>query len=94
MQCDGAFLRPDRASDGAWEIFRRDCIYDLAAFTFPRGPVGIETQTLDRYPPEYAALAYLFEKSGSAFTRAFPTRSSEAEKAIRAEGHRWLCGEA
>jgi SnoaL-like domain len=80
--------------NGVWKIFRRDCIYDVAAFMFPRGPVAIETQTLDRYPPEYAALGYLLEKSGSAAKRAFPTRSSEAEKAIRAEGHRWLCGEA
>jgi SnoaL-like domain len=76
--------------DAEWKIFRRDFVYDLAAFTFPRGPIGIDAETLDRYPPEYAAMAYLLEKSGFPVRRIFPTGSSEAEKTIRADGHRWL----
>jgi hypothetical protein len=76
--------------DGAWKIMRRDSIHDMAAFMFPRGPVGVDEEPLARYPLEYASLAYLLEKSGVQVRRGLPIAGSEAEKALHAEAHRWL----
>lgn len=76
--------------EGLWKIVKRSAIYDMSSFTFPVGMVAIDQDTLKRYPREYAALAYLLEKSGFPLQGAFPTKRSELEKAIRAQGEAWL----
>ena len=85
----------DRVSrrDGTWRIEHRDSVYDLGGFTYPYG-IGaaqdIDSDALRRHPREYAALAYLLESSGASVTGTFPTRFSEQEQAILAEGRAWL----
>lgn len=76
--------------DGVWKLFRRQSIYDMASFTFPLGVVDIDQQTVAKYPREYAALAYLLEKSGFPVQRVFATRGSELEQRMKADGRRWL----
>ncbi len=76
--------------DGAWKIWKRYCLYDLAAFTFPRGPVEIDQALLDRFPSEYAPLAYLLQSGGFPVDHVFPTRGSEREAQLKREGARWL----
>jgi hypothetical protein len=75
---------------GAWRIVRRQSIYDMSSFNFPRGVLAIESDTLERYPREYAPLAYLLEKSGFPVQRVFATKGSELEKNMKAEGAVWL----
>ena len=79
--------------NGLWKIVHRQSIYDMGSFTFPRGPVEIEAVTLERYPREYAPLAYLLDKSGFPVNRVFATKGSELEKAMKTEGRRWLTSE-
>jgi hypothetical protein len=43
-----------------------------------------------KYPREYAALAYLLEKSGFPVKRTFATKGSDLEKAMKAAGEAWL----
>jgi hypothetical protein len=43
-----------------------------------------------RYPREYAARAYLLEKSGFPVKRVFATQGSDLEKAMKAHGRAWL----
>lgn len=76
--------------DGVWKLFRRQSIYDMASFTFPLGVVDIDQQTVAKYPREYAALAYLLEKSGFPVQRVFATRGSELEKQMKADAAQWL----
>ena len=76
--------------NGAWKIVRRQSIYDMGSFMFPGGFVDIDKETLARYPREYAPLAYLLDKSGFPVKRVFATKGSELEKAMKAEGQRWL----
>jgi hypothetical protein len=76
--------------DGVWKLFRRQSIYDMASFTFPLGVVDIDQQTVAKYPREYAALAYLLEKSGFPVQRVFATRGSELEQQMKADAKRWL----
>lgn len=76
--------------DGVWKLVKRQSIYDMGSFTYSCGVVEIETEAVARYPREYAALAYLLEKSGFPVQRIFATRGSELEKAMKAEARRWL----
>ncbi|WES68999.1 nuclear transport factor 2 family protein [Superficieibacter sp. HKU1] len=76
--------------DGVWKLFRRQSIYDMASFTFPLGVVDIDQQTVAKYPREYAALAYLLEKSGFPVQRVFATRGSELEQQMKADAAQWL----
>lgn len=76
--------------DGQWKLLKRQSVYDMGGFSFPRGPQPIDAQVLQRYPREYAPLAYLLEKSGFPLGRVFATRGSELESAMKASAHTWL----
>jgi hypothetical protein len=76
--------------EGVWKLVKRQSIYDMGSFTFPGGIVEIEQQVVAKYPREYAALAYLLEKSGFPVGRVFATRGSEIEKSMKAEARQWL----
>ena len=76
--------------DGVWKLLHRQSIYDMASFTFPMGPVEIDSAVAAKYPREYAALAYMLEKSGFPVKRVFATRGSELEKEMKASGVAWL----
>jgi hypothetical protein len=76
--------------NGIWKLVRRQSVYDMATFTFPNGLVPIEKEVATKYPREYAALAYLLEKSGFPVGRVFGTRGSELERNMKAQAHRWL----
>jgi hypothetical protein len=52
--------------------------------------VEIDRTVTAKYPPEYAALAYLLEKSGFPVKRVYATRGSDLEKSMKAEVYRWL----
>jgi hypothetical protein len=75
---------------GAWKILRRQTIYDTGYFTFPLGVVEIDRGVISRYPREYAALAYLLERSGFSIKRVFATKASQLEKKMKEEGEAWL----
>lgn len=45
---------------------------------------------VQKYPREYAPLAYLLEKSGFPVSRVYPTKGSDLEKTIKAKGQTWL----
>ncbi len=79
--------------NGLWRILNRQALYDLSSFTFPRGYINIEDELLAKHPREYAALAYLLEKSGYPVKRVFPTNGSELEKSIKDSGKAWLSEE-
>jgi SnoaL-like domain len=76
--------------EGQWKIVRRQSVYDMGSFTFPLGLVDIDMAICKQYPWEYAALAYVLEKSGFPVNRVFATRGSELEKKMKAEGEAWL----
>jgi hypothetical protein len=76
--------------DGAWKILERHAIYDMASFTFPYGIVELDTSAIQKYPIEYAPLAYLLQQSGFPVTSIYPTKGSDLEKTIKAEGKTWL----
>ena len=76
--------------EGIWKLLHRQSIYDMATFTFPMGPVEIDSVVVAKYPREYAALAYMLEKSGFPIKRIFATRGSELEKDMKAAGAAWL----
>lgn len=76
--------------NGVWKIIKRQSIYDLGSFTFPRGVVDIDAETLERYPREYAPLAYMLEKSGFPVTRKFATKGSQMETDMKTAGLAWL----
>lgn len=78
--------------DGVWKLFRRQSIYDMASFTFPCGVAEVEQEIVAKYPREYAALAYLLEKSGFPLKRVFATRGSVLEQQMKAAGSAWLSG--
>lgn len=75
---------------GAWKLTRRQSVYDMGSFSFPAGPREIDPAVVARYPREYAALAYVLEKSGFPLRRVFATRGSELERSMKAEGQAWL----
>jgi hypothetical protein len=76
--------------NGAWKIVKRQGIYDFSYFNFPQGVVEIDRDLVKKYPREYAALAYLLEKSGFPVKRGFATKGSDQEKTMKANGHAWL----
>lgn len=76
--------------DGVWKLSRRQSVYDMGSFTFPGGLREIDQEVVSRYPREYAALAYVLEKSGFPVGRVFATRGSALERAMKAEGSAWL----
>lgn len=76
--------------DGAWRISRRESIYDNCLFTFPVGVVDIDRDAAATYPREYAALAYLLEKSGFPVTRVYATKGSDLEREMKDAGRTWL----
>jgi hypothetical protein len=75
---------------GVWKITKRQCIYDFGYFNFPQGVVDIDRELVKKYPREYAALAYLLDKSGFPVKRVFPTKGSNLEEAMKANGQGWL----
>jgi hypothetical protein len=76
--------------NGVWRIVKRQSIYDMGNFTFPVGVVDIDQATVAKYPREYAALAYLLEKSGFPVKRLFATKFSQQEHEMKAKGKQWL----
>lgn len=76
--------------DGVWKLYRRQSVYDMGSFTFPVGAKEIDTTVVARYPREYAALAYVLEKSGFPIGRVFATRGSALEQSMKAEAQAWL----
>jgi hypothetical protein len=76
--------------DDKWRILTRRCIYDMGNLTSTPGADAIDAATFNRFPREYAALAYVLEISGFPVKRVFPTRNSELEVLIKEEAQRWL----
>ncbi|MGR5945231.1 nuclear transport factor 2 family protein [Enterobacter sp. RHBSTW-00175] len=89
-ECHNRFYDLAEKREGVWKLFRRQSIYDMGTFTFPLGPVEIDRRTAEKYPREYAALAYLLEQSGFPLGRVFATRGSELETKMKADAQRWL----
>jgi len=75
---------------GAWKIVKRQVVYDMGSFTFPFGIVGLDVEAIKKYPSEYAALAYLLDKSGFPVRRVFATKGSALEKTMKEAGQAWL----
>jgi hypothetical protein len=75
---------------GVWRIANRQGIYDFCYFNFPQGVVEIDRELVKKYPREYAALAYLLEKSGFPVKGVFATKGSDLEKTMKANGQAWL----
>jgi hypothetical protein len=94
LGCEGNARFYDRVEkrDGVWKIVERQAIYDMSAFTFPTGIVDIDKVAVQKHPREYAALAYLLEKSGFPVHGVYPTKGSDLEKAIKAKARTWLKG--
>jgi hypothetical protein len=90
--CEGHARFYDRVErrNGVWKIADRRALYDICTFIFPAGVVEIDKRAVQKFPREYAALAYVLENSGFPVTAVFPTRGSDLEKAIKAEGQTWL----
>jgi hypothetical protein len=90
--CEGHLRFYDRVEKrhGAWKIVNRQAIYEICAFTFPSGFVELDKLAIQKYPREYAPLAYLLEKSSFPVHRVYPTKGSELEKVIKAKGQTWL----
>lgn len=78
--------------NGVWKIVKRQSVYDMGSFTFTRGVVDIDTERVERYPREYAPLAYLLEVSGFPVQKTFATKGSELERTMKEEGQAWLLG--
>jgi hypothetical protein len=90
--CEGHARFYDRVEkrEGAWKIVDRQAIYDICTFTFPTGFVELDQLAVQKYPREYAPLAYLLEKSGFPVNRVYPTKGSDLEKTMKVEGQAWL----
>jgi hypothetical protein len=84
--CEGHARFYDRVE----KIVDRQAIYDTCTFTFPTGFVEIDKRAVQKYPREYAPLAYLLEKSGFPVNRVYPTKGSDLEKTLKAKGQTWL----
>lgn len=89
-ECHNRFYDLAEKRDGVWKLFHRQSVYDMGTFTFPLGPVEIDQSVVTKYPREYAALAYLLEKSGFPLSRIFATRGSELEQKMKASAKAWL----
>jgi hypothetical protein len=84
------FLDQVEKRDGVWRISRRDSSYDMSYFNFLTKVQQIDEKAVSAFPREYAALAYLLEKSGFPVVGEFPTRDSALEAEIKATGTAWL----
>jgi hypothetical protein len=62
----------------------------MGTFTSPTGVIEIDQVAVQKYPREYAPLAYLLEKSGFPIKGIYPTRGSDLEKQIKADAQSWL----
>ncbi|HDT1880624.1 TPA: nuclear transport factor 2 family protein, partial [Enterobacter hormaechei subsp. steigerwaltii] len=89
-ECHNRFYDLAEKREGVWKLFHRQSIYDMGIFTFPLGPVEIDSKIAANYPREYAALAYLLEQSGFPLGRVFATRDSELEANMKANAKKWL----
>lgn len=89
-ECHNRFYDLAEKRAGQWKLYHRQSIYDMGTFTFPTGPVIVDRTTVAKYPREYAALAYLLEKSGFPLGRVFATRGSELESKMKADAAKWL----
>lgn len=89
-ECHNRFYDMAEKRDGVWKLYRRQSIYDMGTFTFPLGVVDADWQSAASYPREYAALAWVLEKSGFPLKRIFATRGSELELQMKREGQQWL----
>ncbi|MEW2164540.1 nuclear transport factor 2 family protein [Streptomyces sp. NPDC007084] len=96
LGCNGHNRFIDRLErrDGVWRIADRKSVYDFATFTFPAGITGIDAGVVAKYPPEYAALAYLLDRSGFPVERTFATQGSELERDLVDSAFAWLGEEA
>jgi hypothetical protein len=92
LGCEGhcRFYDHIEKRDGVWKILERHAIYDMASFTFPHGIVELDASAIQKYPIEYAPFAYLLQQSGFPVTSIYPTKGSDLEKTIKAEGQTWL----
>ena len=84
------FIDTAEKRNGVWKLVKRQSVYDMGSFTFPLGLVEVDRSIVAKYPAEYAALAYLLEKSGFPVKRVFATRGSDLEKSMKAEVNLWL----
>lgn len=84
------FLDRVEKRDGVWRITRRESSYDMSYFNFLAKLPEVDEKTVRGYPREYAALAYLLDKSGFPIVREFPTRGSTMEAEIKTAGTAWL----
>ncbi|UQZ90650.1 nuclear transport factor 2 family protein [Deltaproteobacteria bacterium Smac51] len=75
---------------GEWKIFKRQSVYDTGYFTFSGLPGEIEGAVAEKYPREYAPLAYVLEKGGFPVKRLFATKGSGLEKEMREKAEVWL----
>jgi hypothetical protein len=71
--------------DGVWKIVDRQAIYDICTFTFPTGFVELDKLAVQKYPREYAPLAYLLERSGFPVNRVYPTKGVGSRKSDRGD---------
>jgi hypothetical protein len=55
-------------------------------FIFPTGVVEVDKRALQKYPHEYAALAYVLEKSGFAVTAVFQPEATILKRRSRPRG--------
>ena len=88
--CHDRFYDRAEKRDGVWKLVNRQAIYDMSYFTFPMGLRELDQEVINRYPREYAALAYVLEKSGFPLKVKPITKGSDEEKALKAEAQAWL----
>jgi hypothetical protein len=86
--CEGHCRFYDRVEkrDGVWKILDRQAIYDMGTFTFPTGFVELDKPTVQKYPREYAPLAYLLEKSGFPVNRVYQPKAAILKRRSRPRG--------
>jgi SnoaL-like domain len=92
IACDSHARFYDRVEkrDGVWRISHRASVYDMGTFTFPTKMYEIDAEIVNRYPREYAALAYCLDLSGFPIKRVQATKGSALEKEMKAAAQEWL----
>lgn len=92
LGCTGhnRFIDQVEKRDGIWRIVSRNSVYDMCHFTFPVGMAEIDQDIVKKYPREYAALAYILEKSGFPVKGKFATKGSSLELEIKKNAMNWL----
>jgi SnoaL-like domain len=84
------FLDRVELREGRWRILGRRSSYDMSYFNV--APTDVDRPSDREHPHEYAALAHLLSRSGFPVKGRYPTRGSQAERAIRADNESWLNG--